>query len=121
VGLNVVFGNADRAEVLKAAGVSRARAVVVSYPDVHSAERVVRVVRASRPNVPIVVRTSDAKDVGRLKAAGATEVIPEVQESGLLVAAETLVQAGVPMEKALIHVRSARAARYQSLKDFYGK
>ena len=121
VGLNVVFGNADRAEVLKAAGVSRARAVVVSYPDVHSAERVVRVVRASRPDVPIVVRTSDAKDVGRLKAAGATEVIPEVQESGLLVAAETLVQAGVPMEKALIHVRSARAARYQSLKDFYGK
>jgi len=121
VGLNVVFGNADRAEVLKAAGVARARAVVLSYPDVHSAERVIRIVRAMRPDVPIVVRTNDAKDVERLKAAGATQVIPEVQESGLLVAAEALVQVGIPMEKALIHVRTARAAQYQTLRGFSEK
>jgi CPA2 family monovalent cation:H+ antiporter-2 len=37
-GINVVFGNADRREVLQAAGVARARAVVVTYPDAHSAE-----------------------------------------------------------------------------------
>lgn len=118
-GLNVVFGNADRPEVLQAAGIGRARAVVISYPDVHSAERVIRIVHRSRPNTPIVVRTTDDKDVARLKAAGATEVIPEVLESGLLIAAETLVHAGVPMRKAILHVRSARAARYTSLRDYY--
>ncbi|MDP2826403.1 MAG: cation:proton antiporter [Sulfuritalea sp.] len=118
-GINVVFGNADRPEVLQAAGVSRARAVVVSYPDAHSAERVLRIVRATRPEIPIVVRTADDKDVARLKAAGATEVIPEVLESSLLIAAETLVQAGIPMKKAIRHVRSARAERYASLRDFY--
>jgi CPA2 family monovalent cation:H+ antiporter-2 len=118
-GINVVFGNADRPEVLQAAGVSRARAVVVSYPDAHSAERVLRIVRATRPDLPVVVRTTDDRDVARLKAAGATEVIPEVLESSLLIAAETLVQAGIPMKKAILHVRAARAARYASLRDFY--
>lgn len=118
-GINVVFGNADRREVLQAAGIARARAVVVTYPDAHSAERVVRIVRATRPDIPIVVRTTDDKDVARLKAAGATEVIPEVLESSLLIAAETLVQAGIPMKHAIQHVREVRAARYASLREFY--
>jgi CPA2 family monovalent cation:H+ antiporter-2 len=118
-GDNVVFGNADRREVLQAAGIARARAVVVTYPDAHSAERVVRIVRATRPDIPIVVRTTDDKDVDRLKAAGATEVIPEVLESSLLIAAETLVQAGIPMKHAIQHVREVRAARYASLREFY--
>lgn len=118
-GINVVFGNADRPEVLQAAGVARARAVVVSYPDAHSAERVLRIVRGTQPDIPIVVRTTDDKDVARLKSAGATEVIPEVLESSLLIAAETLVQAGIPMKRAILHVRAARAERYASLRDFY--
>jgi CPA2 family monovalent cation:H+ antiporter-2 len=57
--------------------------------------------------------------VARLKSAGATEVIPEVLESSLLIAAETLVQAGIPMKKAILHVRAARAERYASLREFY--
>ncbi|MDO8788700.1 MAG: cation:proton antiporter [Sulfuritalea sp.] len=118
-GINVVFGNADRPEVLQAAGIARARAVVVSYPDAHSAERVVHIVRGTRPEIPIVVRTADDRDVARLKSAGATEVIPEVLESSLLIAAETLVQAGIPMKRAILHVRAARADRYASLRDFY--
>jgi CPA2 family monovalent cation:H+ antiporter-2 len=69
--------------------------------------------------VPIVVRTQDDKDVARLKAAGATEVIPEVLESGLVIAAETLVHAGIPMKRAMQHVRAARAARYASMREFY--
>jgi len=117
LGVNVVFGNADRNEVLIAAGVGRARAVVVSYPDPHSAERVIRTVRSTRPGIPIIVRTSDDRDVARLKAAGATEVIPEVLESGLLIAAETLVAAGVPVKKAMNHVRAIRSARYASLAN----
>jgi len=117
--INVVFGNADRPEVLQAAGIARARAVVVTYPDAHSAERVVRIVRGTRPDIPIVVRTSDDKDVARLKAAGATEVIPEVLESSLLIAAETLVQVGIPMKDAIVHVRAARAERYASLRNYY--
>ncbi len=115
----VVFGNADRSEVLKAAGVARARGVVVTYPDAHSAERVIRLVRQARENIPIVVRVADDTDVARLKAAGATEVIPEVLEGSLMIAAEALVQFGVPVENAMASVRAVRAERYSSLRDFY--
>jgi CPA2 family monovalent cation:H+ antiporter-2 len=115
----VVFGNPDRTEVLKAAGLSRARGVAIAYPDAHSAERVVRAIRRLREDLPIVVRVSDESDVARLKEAGATEVIPEILEGSLLIAAEMLAQIGVPMEQAISHVRAARAERYQSMRNFY--
>ena len=118
-GGSVVFGNADRSEVLQAAGLSRARGVAIAYPDPHSAERALKAVRRKRQDVVVVVRTSDEKDVAHLKAAGATEVIPEIVEGSLMIAAETLAQIGVPMERAISHVREARAERYASLREHY--
>jgi CPA2 family monovalent cation:H+ antiporter-2 len=116
LGGKVAFGSADRAEVLLAAGLPRARAVVVAYPDVHSAERVVRKVREHRHDIPIVVRAPDDTNVAKLKTAGATEVIPEVLEGSLMIAAETLVQLGVPLERAIGQVREVRMQRYASLR-----
>lgn len=119
VGGKLAFGSADRSEVLMAAGLPRARAVVVAYPDEHSAERVVRLVRNHRTDIPVVVRAFDESTVARLKQAGATEVIPEVLEGSLMIAAETLVQLGIPVEQAMARVRAARGERYASLREFY--
>ncbi|MBP9713242.1 MAG: cation:proton antiporter [Sterolibacterium sp.] len=115
----VVFGNADRWEVLQAAGLARARAVVITYPDTPSALRVLHHVRTHRPGLPVIVRAADESDVARLKQAGATEVIPEVLEGSLMIAAETLTQLGVPVERAIGQVRKLRAERYASLREFY--
>ena len=119
-GGNVAFGNADRAEVLQAAGLARARALVITYPDTASALRVLGRVRKYRPDLPVIVRAPDDRDRERLKLAGATEVIPDVLEGSLMIAAETLAQLGVPMERAVGLVRSVRAERYPSLRSFYG-
>jgi CPA2 family monovalent cation:H+ antiporter-2 len=119
-GGRVAFGSADRAEVLQAAGLARARVVVIAYPDVPSAERVLRVIRRQRPDVPVVVRAPDDTSVARLKQAGATEVIPEVLEGSLMIAAETMAQLGIPVEHALARVRAVRAERYATLREFYG-
>jgi len=118
-GCRVVFGSADRKEVMQAAGLARARAVVVAYPDIHSAERVTRLVRGTRPETPVIVRTPDESHVRQLKAAGATEVIPEILEGSLMIAAETLAQCGIAVERAMAHVRTERAKRYSSLRDYY--
>ena len=115
-GGRVAFGSADRGEVLLAAGLPHARAVVIAYPDVHSAERVARKVREHRQDIPIVVRAPDDSAVAKLKEAGATEVIPEVLEGSLMIAAETLVQLGVPLERAIGTVRAVRTRRYASLR-----
>jgi CPA2 family monovalent cation:H+ antiporter-2 len=116
---HVAFGSADRDEVLQAAGLARARALVISYPDTASALRVLHHVRAHRPGLPVIVRAADESDVGRLKQAGASEVIPEVLEGSLMIAAETLTQLGVPVERAIGQVRKRRAERYASLREFY--
>ena len=75
--------------------------------------------RQVRPDIPVIIRAPDDSAIPRLKRAGATEVIPEVLEGSLMVAAETLVNLGVPVERAIGQVRAVRAERYSSLRDFY--
>jgi CPA2 family monovalent cation:H+ antiporter-2 len=118
-GENVVFGNADRKEVLKAAGIVRARALVITFADLSSAERALEAVRQLRPDIPVIVRAQDDSQIERLKALGASEVVPEVLEGSLMLAAQTLTEIGVPLERALAQVRAARAERYTSLRAFY--
>ena len=52
-GESVVFGDAARREVLIAAGLMRAAAVVVSYADTASALRILHLVNELRPGVPV--------------------------------------------------------------------
>ena len=58
-GEHVVFGEAARREVLTAAGLMRARALVIAYADTASALRILAQVQAQRPGLPVVVRTYD--------------------------------------------------------------
>ncbi|HZX32746.1 MAG TPA: cation:proton antiporter [Rhodocyclaceae bacterium] len=118
-GENVVFGNADRREVLMAAGLGRARALVVTFADQLAAERTLDVVRSLRPDIPVVVRAQDDSQIDKLKSLGASEVVPEVLEGSLMLAAHTLAEMGIPLERTLAQVRSARAERYANLRAFY--
>ncbi len=58
-GDNVVFGDSTRTEVLMAAGVQRAKAVVVSFAHTPSALKIIASVQRLRPDAPIIVRTVD--------------------------------------------------------------
>ncbi len=118
-GENVVFGNADRREVLLAAGLDRARIVVVTHPDVPSALKVLGIVRSRRPDLPVVVRAADDAHLDELKRAGATEVVPEVMEGSLMLAAQMLLRLDVPLRRVLHGMEEARAQRYESLRERY--
>ena len=120
-GEHVVFGNAERREVLRAAGVARARAVVITCADTASAERVLHQVRQLRANLPVIVRAVDDRSVDRLKKLGATEVIPEVLEGSLMVAALTLSQLGVAQQRIDGYLDAARSSHYAPLRELYGE
>lgn len=117
----VLFGSADRLEVLQAAGLSRAKALVVTYPDLHSTLRILQHVRQLHPSLPVIVRATDESEILKLRAAGASEVVPETLEGSLMIAAETLTQMGVPVDRAIGQVRQERAQRYASLRKFYAQ
>jgi CPA2 family monovalent cation:H+ antiporter-2 len=118
-GQSVVYGDAARLQSLMAAGLARANAVVVSYPDTASALKILRLVRDHAPTVPVIVRTIDDADLERLRAAGATEVVPEAIEGSLMLASHALALVGVPMHRVIRMARDARDARYGLLRGYF--
>jgi len=117
-GVSVVYGDASRREVLVAAGLSRAQAVVVTYSDVHSSMAILRHVRELKPELPVVVRTIDDTHIDALKAAGAAEVVSEVMEGSLMLASHALMLVGVPLSRVLKRVRDVRETRYAMMRGF---
>ncbi len=118
-GQSVVFGDAARLPSLMAAGLGRAAAVVVSYHDTPSALKILDLVRAHAPKVPVIVRTIDDTDIEKLRAAGATEVVPEAIEGSLMLAGHALALVGVPMKRVIRITRDARDARYSLLRGYF--
>ena len=118
-GVNVVYGDASRREVLVAAGLSRAQAVVVTYSDLRSSMAILRHVRELRPDLPVIVRTIDDTHIDALKAAGAAEVVSEVMEGSLMLASHALMLLGVPLSKVLKRIREVRETRYAMMRGFF--
>ena len=116
---NVVFGDSRRKEALIAAGVERARALVISFSDVDSALKIIATAKSIRKNLPIVVRTFDDEPIERLMAAGATEVVPEVLEGSLMLASHSLLLLGTPLSQVLKRIRSVREERYSLFQGFF--
>ena len=85
--------------------------------------KILGLVRAHVLRVPAIVRTVDDADIDRLKAAGATEVVPEAAEGSLMLrlGGHALALVGVRMKRVIRITRDARDARYSLLRGyFYG-
>jgi len=118
-GDTVVFGDAARLQALIAAGLARASAVVVTHLDVAGAMKVLAHTGAHAPQVPVIVRTQDDKDLEKLQAAGAAEVVPEAIEGSLMLASHALALIGVPMRRVIRIVQDQRDARYNLLRGYF--
>jgi len=118
-GEHVVFGDAARREVLMAAGLMRAKALVVSYADTPSALKILHHLHELRPELPVIVRTHDDADIDALKHAGAAEVVPEIMEGSLMLASHALMLVGVPLNRVLRRIRRTREERYGLFRGFF--
>jgi len=118
-GDTVVFADCARREALIAAGLSRAAAVAVTFADSAAAVRVLAHIHALNPSVPVIVRAREESDVAPLTAAGASEVVPEALESGLMLASHTLVWVGVPLSRVVRRMRAVRDERYGLLQGLF--
>jgi monovalent cation:H+ antiporter-2, CPA2 family len=118
-GDSVVFGDASRLQALVAAGLARSSAVVVTYLDIPGALKVLANTRSHAPQVPVIVRTQDDRDLEKLQGAGATEVVPEALEGSLMLASHALALVGVPMRRVIRIVQDQRDARYNLLRGYF--
>ncbi|GJD06139.1 K(+) efflux antiporter 3, chloroplastic [Galdieria sulphuraria] len=112
-GLPVFFGDACRPEVLEAAGVSRAKAVVITLDDPVAASRAVQSLRREYPDLQIFVRARDTKHQQTLQLAGATAIVPELLESSLLLGGAVLLAYGTPIEEVNALIDEARKKTFK--------
>jgi monovalent cation:H+ antiporter-2, CPA2 family len=118
-GGSVVYGDAGRKEALHAAGLAKARAVVITFADTPAAMKILHHVHEARPELPVVVRTLDDSELDKLLTAGAAEVVPEVLEGSLMLATHSLLLLGIPLNRVLKRIRMIRDERYSLFRGFF--
>lgn len=113
LGRQIYFGDGGRPEVLQKAGLAHAGMVVVTIDNQFSAESMVKTVRDSRPDVPILARARDADHAQLLYKAGATFVIPDAIEAGLQMSARALEEMGYEGEAVRTLIALERETEYR--------
>ena len=113
----VIFGDSSDEGMLIQAGLATANAVVVSFSNPGTAISIVRSVRSLRSDVPILVRTQDDARMHELKAAGATEVVPETFEASLMLVSHVLMLLKVPTSRVVRMIGDIRNNRYSVLRS----
>ncbi|MCB2016990.1 MAG: cation:proton antiporter, partial [Hydrogenophaga sp.] len=127
-GFKVHFGDATQPDLLHAAGVHQARAVVIAIDDVAQATRLAHELHESHPDLPIIARAFDAVHEMDLVDAHVHHAQREVLESSLRSARVTLELLGFDRFHARqiaddfrrhTHngVQQARLARQQEERD----
>ena len=93
-GFKVYFGDATQPDLLHAAGIEHAKAVVVAIDDVEQCDKLVHELKHGHPHVRIVARARDALHAMSLHEAGAHDIEREVFEGSLRSARAALEAVG---------------------------
>jgi len=120
-GHKVVFGDAGRKRILEAAGVARARLVVVTFDRRHTVERVLHYAREQNPAVSSIVSVADDQELLPLARAGASTVFPENVAAGLALADQVLLVCGFSQDNAANVVTTVRAELHPELRGRVGR
>lgn len=115
----IIFGHVKQKDILKSAGVERARLVIITFSDYEQALVVIDAIKQIAPEVKILVRMRDDSQLEALKDLGVTEVVPEALEASLMLVSHVMSMSGVPMSRIVRRVSKERRNRYQFLHGFF--
>lgn len=107
-GFHAVFGNASRMDVLERLGLADAPAVILTMDEPVLAQRLVKKMRAVRPDLPILARARDTGHATALYRAGASIAVPEALEASLQLSEALLVELGVAMGPVIASIHDKR-------------
>ena len=118
-GDKIYYGDATHTEILIAAGLYRARLVVIATGDSETAKIITELARRKNADVPILVRTRDDTHMEELLSLGATDVVPETLEATMTVAQRALEALDVEPEEVYQVIDKVRQNGYTSLKNYF--
>ncbi len=111
-GKSVYFGDAQRPDVLRAAGVADALLVIVSIDDFEATERVVSSLHSAFPDVHVFARGHDLIKCRDLKAHGAHFTVSETLEASAELAHAALLYIGAEDSNIKLALKSFRSEYY---------
>ena len=113
-GKSVYFGDAQRPEVLRAAGIVDAALVIVSIDDLEARESVVSSLHSAFPDIPVFARGHDLANCRSLGGLGAYFTVSETLEASAELARAALLYMGAESPAVAAAVKKFR-------KDYYGR
>ncbi|MDH5544588.1 MAG: monovalent cation:proton antiporter-2 (CPA2) family protein [Gammaproteobacteria bacterium] len=118
-GKPVNYGDSTHRELLIAAGLERAKTLLISYDDLNATRKIIQQAREHCPEMPILVRVRDDSNLKTLYNSGATEVVPETLEASLMLASALLRLLDVPAIRIRKQVQEVRAGHYHALHEMF--
>ena len=100
-GFRIYFGDGTRKDVLRAAGIERAKIVAICTHGKATTDHIVDLVQSEYPNAAIFARSYDRIHTLSLRARGVQHDVRETFESALVFGRETLEELGVEPDDAL--------------------
>ncbi len=116
-GYYAVFGNAMRSDSLDHLGIDQAPAVILTMDEHVLAQRLVKKLRASHPDLPIIARARDSFHAAELYRSGASTAVPETLESSLQLSEAVLVDLGVPMGPVIASIHEKRDEFREQIRE----
>ncbi len=87
---NIIWGDCSNTEILKRAGVEKARVLVIAISDRFLTKSALSVAKSLNPNIHVIVRTKYVADIEELQALGADDIIPEEFETSIQIFSRVL-------------------------------
>ncbi|MCY4381387.1 MAG: cation:proton antiporter [Proteobacteria bacterium] len=106
--LPVIFGDAQRGEILHIAGIDSARCVVITIPAIEITANIITAARKIRSHIPVIVRVEYERAINTLKDFKAVECVVSEHESTLQVLAKTLHSYAIDQKTIISHLISIK-------------
>jgi monovalent cation:H+ antiporter-2, CPA2 family len=112
-GINAVYGDAGRRDILEAAGIANAKYLLVTLPDTAGRMAVIGTARMLNPNIRILSRAHYVGEAALLEEAGASEVVSEEAEVAVALAETLLKEVGAEPEAIAEKTDRIRASMFR--------
>lgn len=115
----VSFGDAKRREVLEAAGLNRAKMVVITLSNMHETQHVLDNIMSIHPTMPVHVRAVSDDYLQTFTRMGAEEAVSDTKETSLALASYAMLGSGLSYHHVHQTIMDIRRNRYDILKDLF--
>lgn len=112
-----IYGNAASLHVLEKAGVETAKGMAVALPDAMSTRLCIKRALELTPDLDVVVRATQDKDIELLYQLGAREVVQPEFEASLELSSHLLTGIGLPLPIIQREMQQIRNSHYLELRS----